>query len=146
MNSNPEIIEALIHAGADVNVKSGYFSSAAREFGGLSPLHMASWRRNPTIVNTLIQAGADINSRDEYERTALIYELGRIKMLLSTSLIKAGAIDAKDERGLAVLYFAICCDKNSDIVLALVQAGADVNAKDRVGRTIFCGLDTPCYC
>ena len=65
--SNPEIIEALIQAGADVNVKSGYFSSliTGRGSTGLSPLHMASWRRSSTIVNTLIQAGADINSRND---------------------------------------------------------------------------------
>ena len=97
-NSNPEIIEALIQAGADVNVKSGYFSSEPGGYYGLSPLHMASWRRNPTIVNTLIQAGADINSRDEYERTALIYATWKNKdAAVTTSLIKAGAdIDAKD--------------------------------------------------
>ena len=52
-----------------------------------------------------------------------------------------------DSEGDKALHFAICCNKNSDIVLALVQAGADVNAKDRVGRTIlYFAAKQPCYC
>ncbi len=57
----PEIIEELIQAGAEVNV---------RIYGGLTPLMVAAGG-NSRILRALIKAGADLNAADDRGATAL---------------------------------------------------------------------------
>ena len=54
--NNPDIINALIQAGADVN---------AKDEEGETPLHgAADENTNPDIIIALVQAGANINAQD----------------------------------------------------------------------------------
>ena len=56
-NENPDIINALIQAGADIH---------ARTKNGYVPLHGAAENnKNPDIITALIQAGADINAKSK---------------------------------------------------------------------------------
>ncbi len=57
----PEMVEDLIRAGADVNV---------RIYGGMTPLMIAAGG-NPRILRALIEAGADLNARDDQGATPL---------------------------------------------------------------------------
>ena len=59
--SSPEVVIALIEAGADVN---------ARDSSKNSPLHWAS-AENPAVVPVLLEAGAKVNLLNDAERSPL---------------------------------------------------------------------------
>jgi len=63
MTDNPEVIEALINSGADVN---------ARDISGSTPL-MLTIRRNPEAIRTLVNAGADVNAQNNSGKTSLMF-------------------------------------------------------------------------
>ena len=57
-NSNPDVVKALISAGAKVNAKEDTY--------GLTPLYTAArYNSNPDVVKALISAGAN-NADDKY--------------------------------------------------------------------------------
>lgn len=63
-NDDPDIITALLDAGADIEARD-------KEWGA-TPLHWAAWsNNNPAIVIALLDGGADLNVRDEADSTPL---------------------------------------------------------------------------
>ncbi len=61
-NENPDIINALIQAGADIHAKSAY---------GNTPLHEAAgWNENPDVIAALIRLGADTQATNHDGQTA----------------------------------------------------------------------------
>lgn len=65
MSADTAVAEALIEAGANVNVRIGP--------NNLSPLAFASmYRRDGELVQALVDAGANLEARDEYGQTPLI--------------------------------------------------------------------------
>jgi ankyrin repeat protein len=101
-----EIVELLIAAGADVNVKDGQ--------GGLTPLHTAIGNGNKEIVELLIANSADVNAKTESGWTPLHEAAGgagaRHKQPheqhkeIVQMLIAAGAdVNAKTKHGTRVL-------------------------------------------
>lgn len=67
-NPNPQVIDALIAAGADINDpghKDGY-----------TPLHWAvRCNRSSLVAEHLITSGADINQKDKYDSTPLLWAI-----------------------------------------------------------------------
>ncbi|GHS95463.1 hypothetical protein FACS1894139_16950 [Planctomycetales bacterium] len=64
-NENPEIITALINAGANENVK---------DKNGNTPLHSAAkYNKNPEIITALIKAGAGVNANTYKRRYAATF-------------------------------------------------------------------------
>ena len=62
-NNNPEVITALIDAGASVGV---------RDDAGNTPLHDAAYsNKNPEVITALIDAGALVDARDDAGNTPL---------------------------------------------------------------------------
>ena len=107
-----EIALALVGAGASV---------VARDNDGETPLHRAAWCGDTETALALIVAGADVNARDR---------AGKMPLHWAAMMGTLWHFMAKDEtrRHLAAER------GHTEIVMALVSSGADVNVRDGAGR------------
>lgn len=91
--------------------------------GGWTLLHEAVKRQNDPLVKALIEAGADIHARDRYQWTPLheiCSDCGY--RVISVDLIRG-------ERLPPII------DPPGDVVLSLLNGGADPEAEDEFGET-----------
>ncbi|MCW8806925.1 MAG: ankyrin repeat domain-containing protein [Rhodanobacter sp.] len=141
----PEIIEALLAAGADVN---------AADAGGRSALHAAAQfgfehsdsLRARRLFDGLLKHGADINHADSEGKTPLLLLLGaqlrpgsncdatHIGALVPLLLDAGARVEHADQRGVTALH---ACAMHALLPPArvLLSRGADRQAVDGFGRT-----------
>jgi ankyrin repeat protein len=128
---NPEVITALLEAGADINARD--------DMHGRSPLHSAAiGNHNPDVIKTLLQSGADVNTRELLGMTPLHRASDTSNLDVIPALIEAGAdVNARNGWGETPLHEAASSpyDSAPDVIIALLKAGADVNARDEDGWT-----------
>lgn len=131
-------LRSILASGADPNVRSLRY--------GQSPLILSVLNgRGVDVFRVLIEAGADPNIADDlFCRTALHYAIINgadpevIDLLLSGGAdpnvkdIESGIL-APEWTGGTPLHYAV--RDNSNVVTALIDGGADVNAKGRFGST-----------
>lgn len=113
--SEPELLELLIEAGADVNWANER---------GVTPLISAAYHGNCEGVSYLAQAGADINHQSEAGITALFAATTGLHFACVQSLIESGAdpnIAAAD--GVTPVEIATIVG-SEEIVTALINAGS----------------------
>ena len=124
---DPALIQALVDAGADVDVKNA---------DGDTPLHAARSNRNLAVIQALLDAGADVNAKNADGDTLLhvVIEYNTNPAVIQ-ALVDAGAdVDAKNDDGDTPLHSA-GSNENLAVIQALVDAGADVDAKNDDGDT-----------
>lgn len=133
---DPEMVKALLNEGSDVNVRdvkgqTPLYCSASntdlrimtqllgagadpnvRDVDGVAPLHMASARGDLEMINVLLEAGSEVNSRGEFYLPAF-----------------------PDLAALTPLGAAAVFSRETAAVKALIDAGADPNARDEYGMT-----------
>lgn len=102
--TEPEIVPALLAAGADPNVRE--------EHGSETPLLAAAQYDQTVSVRALLEAGADPGAKDRKGRAAF---------------------EVKDEDGSRALHWAAELG-DERVIAALVAGGAEVNARDGWGR------------
>jgi len=120
-DQNMDAIKLLMRKGANVN---------GRDTGsGKTALHYAIWEGNKDIVELIIAGGADLNAQDKQGYTALHYATIEGRKQMVELLTAKGAASAQSAIHLAV--------REEDLakVKSLIEAGADVNAKDEGGQT-----------
>ena len=112
LSGHTEIVWALVGAGASV---------VARDDDGATPLHGAARGGDTETTLALIMAGSDVNARNVFGRTPLHWaaEMGTLLHFIAKD---------EDRRHLAAER------GHTEIVMALVSAGADVNVRDGAGR------------
>ncbi len=128
------MVELLLGAGADVNVKEDLFSYDDET----TPLHLAMLHDGPEIAKLLLEAGANIEVRDSEGRTPLHWAVlsGADSTVMIDFLLDQGAvIEAKSADGFTPLHFALGAGALKGYVSAsfpsaqvLVDRSANVNA------------------
>jgi hypothetical protein len=131
---------------------------------GATPLHLlaasaGNLEKVQRIIDAFVQSGADINATNEKGQTVFFmiataehaYSLGDVTKNLMAFLVARGAnVNIQDNNGLTPLFYYVA-DYDSDLVdwaksriaqmvRFLIQSGADVNLKNKAGRTV---LDNP---
>ncbi|MBI1215659.1 MAG: hypothetical protein GC185_07565 [Alphaproteobacteria bacterium] len=122
-----ETVVQMIDAGADTE---------SRDTWQRTPLLSAVMANQTELVSALIEKGADVNAGDNDNNTALYYALQHRKLSLVDPLLKAGADPniAHKYSGMTLLHIA--CDQGLDREVGkLIEAKADLKAKDKQGRT-----------
>ena len=121
------IARILIEAGADVNARDDFKKTA---------LHDAAESGDPEYMKMLIEAGADLEAADENGWTPLMAAAGKIHADCVRLLLDAGAdvhkMDWKD--GQSSLLYSL---KDRKILNMLIEAGLDLNSKDKEGNNIL---------
>jgi len=125
-----EMALELIGGGADVNAKDPY---------GVTALMFSLIAGSAEVALRLIEKDAAVNARDSDGRTALVEALtseNDIPPEIVESLVRRGAdVNIRLAGGLTPLMIAVSGD--SRIVRLLVEAGADVKAKDDSGAGVL---------
>jgi len=130
---NVELVRRLIAAGADVNVE---------DVDGNTPLHVA---KNEEVALELINANADIKA-NKRGQTPLHIAAGRCYARVVKELLRRGA-SAVDVENNSPLHYAVrCCDykRRYEMIKALLEAGVDVNLRNKDGETALLTLLKKC--
>ena len=140
---DPEMVDALIAAGVDVNAVGSGQKTQRGTYSGVPPL-IAAMRHGEKAVKHLLDKGAKVDSRmlapgkADDGRTALQYALIWGKTSVARLLIEKGAdVHAKDSSGIDVIHCALhgsYTPENGEkgeadflsVVERLLKAGADV--------------------
>ena len=126
VSRGPELVEALIAAGADLEGRAQPVFDLAGRPGGETPLHYAVGLRDTRVLALLLDAGADVNARNSMGATPLL-QAGREEQL--AMLLAAGADpNVRTMRGSTALHETYHLGPSA--IERLVAAGADVNARN----------------
>ena len=128
-----EIVRSLVRAGADPNVKDQY---------GWTPVKAAFESRHFDVVEALVQTGADVD-REQLRKDVNTKDtsgeplLARVRDPASLlALVRLGADpNSTPTYGGRTVLTTAAFSGDVDRARALIQAGADVNAKDPRGYT-----------
>lgn len=116
--SNPDVVNLLIDADADVNAQNKY---------GLTPLMIAAGKNNLAAVKLLLNNGANVNATSKKGITALHLSMFSKNSELIKELLRAGAdVNAQEEKHITALMIASSEEVNAspDIKEMLIKAGA----------------------
>jgi cytohesin len=147
-SARAELAELLVEHGADVNV------ATTKE--GSTPLHSAALFGSTECAEVFIVNGADIEAEDSFGHRPLHNAAATGQASFVELLIDSGAdVNARDKKGLTPLHWAsakgrlrgflvdwgllhseMVSNKDYDKTIErLIGAGADLNAKNKKGRT-----------
>ena len=117
--NKPDIVEALVQAGADVNEVV---------WNDWAPLALAAITDDGSILHILINNGANINYANEKGNTALTAAIANDNVVAVEILLQNGATIGN------ALYTAALHDSRF-VIPTLIAAGANIDAQNHFGQT-----------
>ena len=137
-NGQPDIAEALIKYGADINVV---------DKKGISPLHLAAYKGQDDNVEYLLKQKADINKKDILGRIPLTFAIIEGQTNCVQALVDAGSdLSVTDVNGNTLLHYALGGKGNSLLYAnMLIDKGIELNAVNNEGNTPLMVLATKNY-
>ena len=128
--NNLDMVKYLVLQKADVSKK---YSS-----GNTILLSALKEQVQPAIVLELLKAGADANAVDTQQNTPLILAIEQSDAEIINHLAEHGAnLQALNNKGETMLFFAYKNKVPTEILLSMIEAGADVNKKDAQGNVLL---------
>lgn len=125
-----EVVRLLLEdGGVDVDIRD--------HETGETPLHHAVQSGSGDVVRLLLEKGADIAAASNLDETPLIAATAHwamFQILLERAPPDVAAAAAPNRRGATALHYAAQCD-NTQVVAALLDMGADIDARDNDGKT-----------
>ena len=120
-----EVVRTLLESGADANSQDEF---------GWTALMDAAYQGHVEAVRILLEVGANADWRDKFGSTALLEaarrsHAGVVKVLLDWGV----EIDVSDDELSFTALMWVALENRLQIVKNLVEAGADVNLKDKKG-------------
>ncbi|KAI1087797.1 ankyrin repeat-containing domain protein [Rostrohypoxylon terebratum] len=127
LRENPELVCLLLDAGANLE---------ARDYKQQTPLITASLQWSDDLVRCLADAGADTTAVNYRKSTALFYACKYGEMTFAKTILEKSqaSINIENDDGLTPLHIAVECEYE-EIVIYLLEKGADINKTDNQGRT-----------
>ncbi|CAG0902443.1 unnamed protein product [Darwinula stevensoni] len=122
----PQVVSKLILLGANLEEQSDL---------GLRAIHYAAWYGRKNAASVLLRQ-ADINAKTQFALTPLHLAVigNHISIVEQLTARPNLQIHSAAENGVTALHFAAVGGKDA-ILVHLLQHGAEVNAKDRFGKT-----------
>ena len=89
------------------------------------------------LLDLLIDNGSDVNLQDKQGLSPLHFAAQNYNVKAAKTLLQAGAkVDARDKYGNAALWTAVFNSRGrGDIIMLLLEHGADRSAKNRSGKS-----------
>lgn len=116
-----EVVQYLMEMGADIK---------ARAIGLDTPLHEASNCNSEQCVKLLVDAGADVFSLNEKNQRPIdLCSTEECEAILTKKMKELDNVIKRDGQGKSLLHYA-CLNNDVKRAKALMDQGADVNAKD----------------
>lgn len=97
---------------------------------------MVGGQESPRVLEALLDAGCDIRERDKDGHTLLFAAITHKRSVFALELLRRGApVGFVDSAKKTELHWACASSCSPELVRALVEAGAPVDARDRRGFT-----------
>ena len=123
-NNHADVVQVLIDAGADIEVRNN---------GGNSPLHFACSSGSLDVVKLLVRAGAGVCVTDNDGDTCLMFAAcnGHTETVRYLVGLPEVEVDHADGEGRTALH--LVAGYHADVVQVLIDAGANIEARDNSG-------------
>lgn len=130
----PELVQVLISAGADLEVRDSQRRTPLMVAVDTSEHRDSSTRGTERVrlIKSLIDAGANVNARDRTGNTPLMYAAKYDGTSTVVDMLIGGGADvgATERYGDTALHDAAAWNDDPSVSMTLILAGADVNAAD----------------
>ena len=132
MNEYPDVVQVLIDAGADIDITAN--------FDGCSPLHYACESGSLESVKMLVRAGAEVRATNHRGETCLVRAIhaaryGHIETLRYLVCLPEVDVNYRHAGNYTALHCAVDEKPRTDVLQVLIDAGADIDAKNNEGRS-----------